>query len=481
MDAKDELIAESRALVEQQAQQIERLTQRVAVLELQLAKARKDSTTSSKPPSSDLTKPKPLRPPRRPRRAKRGGQPGHPRNLRVPLPPERVDEQIDYEITAADIQRLELTPTDEFEIIQHIELPESPVYVTEHRLRVYRSREGDVYLPDVPDIYNRPIFGPRLLATIGWMKSVAHGSDATIETYLEDVLQVPVSRGYLAKLCTGLIADSLDDCYQELKDAIPRQPQLGSDETRFKNNGNKNWIWCIAATTFTVFHIAATRSRQVLEELVGAEFSGYLSFDYFSANCSFAWNYCVKAQSCWAHLIRDIRFLIKHPDPPTRAWAEQLEDRSRRLFSAWHRRDEMSPEGFHRSMLTHRDRFLELVRQPPSTNEAANLAAWFSIVEYPAPDSAELQTYDLSQDYFRFLFAEGLEPTNNHNEQQIRQCVIDRLITQGTRGEAGQRYHERMWTAIATCRKQQRNFFQFRQSSLEAQLKQLPAPTLAST
>lgn len=479
MDAKDELIAESRALVEQQAQQIERLTQRVAVLELQLAKARKDSTTSSKPPSSDLTKPKPLRPPRRPRRAKRGGQPGHPRNLRVPLPPERVDEQIDYEITAADIQRLELTPTDEFEIIQHIELPESPVYVTE--LRVYRSREGDVYLPDVPDIYNRPIFGPRLLATIGWMKSVAHGSDATIETYLEDVLQVPVSRGYLAKLCTGLIADSLDDCYQELKDAIPRQPQLGSDETRFKNNGNKNWIWCIAATTFTVFHIAATRSRQVLEELVGAEFSGYLSFDYFSANCSFAWNYCVKAQSCWAHLIRDIRFLIKHPDPPTRAWAEQLEDRSRRLFSAWHRRDEMSPEGFHRSMLTHRDRFLELVRQPPSTNEAANLAARFSIVEYPAPDSAELQTYDLSQDYFRFLFAEGLEPTNNHNEQQIRQCVIDRLITQGTRGEAGQRYHERMWTAIATCRKQQRNFFQFRQSSLEAQLKQLPAPTLAST
>ena len=479
MDAKDELIAELRALVEQQAQQIERLTQRVAVLELELAKARKDSTTSSKPPSSDITKAQPLRPPGRPRKAKPGGQPGQPRNLREPLPPERVDEQIDYEINGEDLQRFGLTPTDELEIIQHIELPESPVYVTE--LRVYRSREGDVYLPDVPDIYNRPIFGPRLLATIGWMKSVAHGSDATIETYLEDVLQVPVSRGYLAKLCTGLIADSLDDCYQELKDAIPRQPQLGSDETRFKNNGNKNWIWCIAATTFTVFHIAATRSRQVLEELVGAEFSGYLSFDYFSANCSFAWNYCVKAQSCWAHLIRDIRFLIKHPDPPTRAWAEQLEDRSRRLFSAWHRRDEMSPEGFHRSMLTHRDRFLELVRQPPSTNEAANLAARFSIVEYPAPDSAELQTYDLSQDYFRFLFAEGLEPTNNHNEQQIRQCVIDRLITQGTRGEAGQRYHERMWTAIATCRKQQRNFFQFRQSSLEAQLKQLPAPTLAST
>jgi len=62
---------------------------------------------------------------------------------------------------------------------------------------------------------------------------------------MEDVMQVPVSRGYLARLCTGLIADSLDKSYQELKDAIPQQEQLGSDETSFKNNGKTHWIWCI--------------------------------------------------------------------------------------------------------------------------------------------------------------------------------------------------------------------------------------------
>ena len=50
---------------------------------------------------------------------------------------------------------------------------------------------------------------------------------------MEDVLQVPVSRGYLAKLCTGLISNSLDNSYQELEDAIPQQEQLGSDETSF--------------------------------------------------------------------------------------------------------------------------------------------------------------------------------------------------------------------------------------------------------
>ncbi len=216
-----------------------------------------------------------------------------------------------------------------------------------------------------------------------------------------------MSRGDLAKLCTTTISESLAEAYQELPDAIPRQEQLGSDETSLKDNGQKPWIWCITATAFTVFHIAQTRSRDVLEKLVGTEFTGSLNFDDFSANCSFAGNDWIKAQSCWAHLIRDMRFLLQHPDEPTPAWAEPLRERSRRLFSAWHRRDEMTAEGFHRSMLTHRDRFLELVRQAPSSKAAKNLAARFAISEYAIVGTAatDLPTYDLSEDYFRFLFA----------------------------------------------------------------------------
>jgi transposase len=471
MDSKDKIIEELRALIAEQAA-------RIVQLELALAKAKKDSSTSSKPPSSDITKPKAKQKrPGRGKKPRKGGQPGHERHLREPLPPERVDETIDYEIHDQDVKRWGLTPTGKFEVIQHIELPETPVHVAEYRLAEYQDADGNIYLPDCPEL-NGPIFGPRLLATIGWLKSVGHCSYSTVEAWMEDVLQVPVSRGYLSKLCTGTISDSLADGYDELIAAIPHEQQLGSDETSIKDNGKKHWIWCITAATFSVFHIAQTRSREVLEKLVGEEFSGYLNFDYFSANCSFAWNFWIKAQYCWAHLIRDIRFLEKHPDQETRAWAGQLLDRSRRLFSAWHRREEMTAEGFHRSMLTHRDRFLELVRQPPSTKEAKNLAARFAVVEYATEGSSAVESYDLSQDYFRFMFAAGVEPTNNHSEQQIRHCVIDRKITQGTRGEAGQRYHERMWTAIATCKKQRRNFFSFLQDSITAKLQNHTPPSL---
>lgn len=106
------------------------LKARIAELELALAKAKKDSSTSSKPPSSDIIRAKPKKAAGGGKKPRRGGQPGHQRQLREPLPPERVHETIDYEIKGEDIQRLGLTPTGDYEVIQQIELPESPVHVT---------------------------------------------------------------------------------------------------------------------------------------------------------------------------------------------------------------------------------------------------------------------------------------------------------------------------------------------------------------
>jgi len=342
MSSKDAIIADLRKLVEKQAERIRALTEELEQMKVQLAKANKNSSNSSKSPSSDITgssKKKGKGKPGRPKKRAIGGQPGRDRKLREPLPAERVDETIEYEIDSQEVERLSLIATDQFDTIQQIELPDCPVIVTEHRFRLYESPGGDIYYAHVPEVQNQPIFGPRLLATIGWMKSCAHSSYTTIEQYFGDVLNVPVSRGYLSKLCTGIVADSLSAAYEETKAAIPRQAQLGSDETSFKNNGKKHWVWCISSAILTVFHIATSRSRAVLEELVGEEFQGYLNFDYFSANCSFAWNYDIKAQYCWAHLISDMRFLLKLPEKNTRVWAEQLLDRSRRLFSAWHSRD----------------------------------------------------------------------------------------------------------------------------------------------
>jgi transposase len=91
--------------------------------------------------------------------------------------------------------------------------------------------------------------------------------------------------------------------------------------------------------------------------------------------------------------------------------------------------------------------FLKRMRRPPDHKLSKKLVRRFK-------DKA-------AEDYFRFLNEPEVEPTNNGTERQIRPVVIDRRITQGTRGDAGMRWCERIWTTLATCNKQQRNVFDF--------------------
>ena len=106
---------------------------------------------------------------------------------------------------------------------------------------------------------------------------------------------------------------------------------------------------------------------------------------------------------------------------------------------------------------------MEIVLKPPKSNEASNLTARFRQSKWLTAVNTTCH---------RTIFAlcssrTSSRPTTTVNSR-VRRCVIDRRITQGTRSEAGQRYHRRMWTAIATCGKQGRSFFQFLHESISA-------------
>jgi len=80
--------------------------------------------------------------------------------------------------------------------------------------------------------------------------------------------------------------------------------------------------------------------------------------------------------------------------------------------------------------------------------------------------------------YFRFITTPGIEPTNNLAEQAIRFVVQDRHVTQGTRGQRGRRWCERIWTATATCAQQNRSVFEYLHQTLVAHFAGRPTPSL---
>jgi transposase len=431
------------------------LLERIAALEAELAKAKKNSANSSKPPSSDMVKP-PRPPAKDGKKRKRGAQPGHPQHVRPIFPPEAVNQIEPYTLDCCPdcggSLRLAKRPP---EVLQQIEIVETPTIVTEHRgLAYWCPHCRKFHYAPLPDaVVKAGLFGPRLTALVAFMKGVCHASFSTIRKFLRDVARVNVSRGYLAKLIAK-VSESLDAAYAELFARLPSEAVLNIDETGHKEYREKFWTWCFRAQLYTLFRIDKSRGSKVLVEVLGKEFNGVLGCDYFGAYRKYMRQFDVLVQFCLAHLIRDVKFLLTLPGSKDRAYGQRVRNSLRELFAVIHRRDKLTTAGFQRALKAARQQVLNAaITRVPQGNHAQNLAKRFR---------------EHGEAYFRFLTTPGIEPTNNLAEQAIRFVVIDRRITLGTRSETGRRWCERIWTVIATCAQQGRSAFMFLLDSIHA-------------
>jgi transposase len=447
--------------------QLDALQATVAQLQEQLARARKDSATSSKPPSSDLVKPPKPAPPDGAARRPQGGQPGHPRHQRQLFPPELLNG-------GSHTYTLELCPTcgqglqaadGPPRVVQQVEIETVPLCLTEHRaLAAWCPHCQKVHYAALPvGAEHGGLVGPRLATLIAYLKGACHASYSTIRKFLRDVLRVTISRGQLAKVIDK-VSWALDQPYQELLAHLPAQARLNVDETGHHDQGEQWWTWCFRASLYTLFKIDPTRSGDVLLQVLGEEFNGVLGCDYFSAYRRYLRECNAVVQFCLAHLIRDVKFLTTLPGARDRAYGERLREALRALFSVIHRRGELGPRVFQRQLTAARDEVLrQAARDVPPTAHSQNMARRFA---------------KHGEAYFEFVTTPDVEPTNNLAEQAIRFVVIDRHITQGTRGEKGRRWCERIWTVIATCAQQGRSVFEYLYAAVAASFQQTAVPSL---
>jgi len=467
MDAKDRRIEQLERTVAEQAAMIEKLVRRIDELERQLAAARKDSSTSSKPPSSDIVKkPKGKGGGKRKGKRKPGGQKGHARSERPPFSADEIDEAWDYTLSVCPDCGSSLDPSDKMpKVIQQIEIIEKPIRVDEHRGLAYwcPACRKVHYAPFPREVEKGRLLGPRLTTLVAYMKGVCHCSFSTIRRFFRDVLKVRISRGQLAKLI-GKVTESLKSAYAELVAALPSQPYVRSDETGHKENGERFWTWCFRTDLFTLFWIDKSRGSQVLHEVLGADFDGVLGCDYFGAYRKYMRELDLRVQFCLAHLIRDVKYLTTLSHKPTKAYGERLLKTIREMFRTLHRRDELAERTIERRLAAARETILaEARKRVPASREAKNMATRFR--KHGAA-------------FFEFITTPGIDPTNNLAEQAIRFVVLDRKVTQGTRSEKGRQWSERIWTAIATCEQTGRDTMQFLRESLLAHWQALPPPSL---
>ncbi len=444
-------------------------------LRLEIATLKKDSSTSSKKPSSDdITKKSKGQKDKDGNQRKIGAQPGHPRNTRSPFAPDLIDIEHIHRfsgcpVCGGHVNDLDLPP----KIQQQVEIIEVPVEIHEHR-------SYPVWCPFCQEIHYKPfpenvikegLFKPQITALVAYLSKVCHASFSTIRKFFRDILGIKVSRGYLSKIITK-VSLSLKDPYDELLNRIPLESRLNIDETGHKQNGDRFWTWVFKAELYVLFKIDKSRGSKVLIDVLGEHFEGVIGCDYFSAYRKFMRKFNVTVQFCIAHLIRDIKFLLTL-DKDQADYGQRLLDAVKAMFKIIHDHPQKDSQDFIDSLETAKQAILDaalndvpsqLDKDGKETKKAAqNMANRFR---------------NHGQQYFEFITTPGMDPTNNVAEQAIRFVVIDRHITQGTRSEQGNRNSERLWTVIATCALQSRSAYEFILCAVRAFYNNEPAPSL---
>jgi len=211
----------------------------------------------------------------------------------------------------------------------------------------------------------------------------------------------------------------------------------------------------------------------VLIDVLGKEFDGVLGCDYFSAYHKYMNDFNITVQFCIAHLIRDIKYLTGLRDAVTKAYGERLLTAVKDMFKVIHDHENLHSVAFDKAMECARETIMEVaLNDVPSrldkngkeqNREAFNMSNRFR---------------KNGEAYFQFITSPAIGPTNNLAEQAVRFVVIDRRITQGTRGENGRETNERLWTVVGTCALQGRSAFEFILQAVQAKFHNLPTPSL---
>jgi len=465
MTNKDVIIAQLLRQNKQLSQHVQWLTEENQQLRERIARLEKNSLNSSKPPSSDITNPQPEN--KKKKKRKIGGQKGHPKHTRPLFKDNEIDKTVTHKLPAKEIERRGLVALAETEsALQQIDLPEKLYHVIDHRVQLYIDPKGNIVKAKLPkDIRKAGLFSNRMTALTGYLKARGHMSYSTVQSFFDDIMDLDVSQSYLAKICTKKLSPALQPAYAEVGQFIRSAPVVGTDETGHKNPAYKSaWTWCQQTPEAVFFHISNSRASQVLIDILGKDYSGVITCDYYSANKKFIRLSKALVQYCWAHLVRDIKFLLTLSHKTLKRWAEKLLTILRKIFRLWKTRRSRHFGRYNKSIERLKKSFLQKVRRPPDHSEAVNIKKRF--------------VDGVDKCYFLFLEREGVSPTNNLSEQAIRFVVIDRRITQGTRSWAGMRWCERAWTVVATCARHKRSVYDFFVDALKATDAGTPYPKL---
>jgi transposase len=233
-------------------------------------------------------------------------------------------------------------------------------------------------------------------------------------------------------------ARRLEPTYQALIDGVRASRAVAPDETGWRINGQKAWLWAFAGENVTVYLIAQGRGYEHAAEILGADFSGVLERDGWAPYRQFT---DARHQTCHAHLLRRTSELIAD----SIAGQARVPHAARRILKdALALRDQRNE-----NVIDANEFGLKVTDLQAQTDKLLAMRPTHE------PNRRLLGHLRNEREHmFTFLTEPGVEATNWRAEQALRPAIVNRKNWGGNRTQQGARTQQVVMSVIRTARQQ---------------------------
>lgn len=413
------------------------------MLKLQEQLKAKDSTNSSKPPSSDY--PKKNRSLREKSGKKAGGQSGHRGTTRPLSDTPNVTVDCKPEICTGcgnDLTHLMGTIHGKEQVV---DIPPIQPVITQYNQIEVICICGTKSIGVLPHGESGVIrIGENIRSFVSYLSCVQQMPYDRLAMLFSDMLNLQISVGTINTILSQTGEKGMQ-LYQKIQTMVNAGSYRGSDETGVRVMGKTWWEWVWQNRKASYYVIDRSRGYAVVEREMPEEYHGVHVADCWSAQNN---TKAKKHQLCHEHLKRDLKYLI---ETERSTWAYQM---YRFICKCRKARDALwqLPEIIRKQGIAcYHDRLNQLVTFPVTTKKEKTL----------------LKRFLTHRDkILTFMDYRDVPPDNNTSEQAIRKSKIKMKVSGGFRSEQGARTYAILLSIIETCKKQKLNILQSLQDML---------------
>lgn len=438
-------IAELEEVVKQQAARIAELERRL----------NKNSSNSSKPPSSDgLKKPPRINSLREKGKHKSGGQSGHKgETLKQVEIPDTIKKHT--LVSCPNCQEpLVLSPVMKLIKRQVFDIPVPQIQITEHQAEVkYCGCCNKMVAAKFPvEITAQAQYGKNIRSWCVYYQHQHFIPEDRLQQLFMDMHGISLATASISNY-NHVAYEALAEFEESILSAAKTAPIKHLDETGFRVGGKTQWLHTLSTSTLTYYHVSPKR-KSLLE---GVE--GIVVHDHWKPYYQLPH---VEHALCNQHHLRELKALIEYDKE---SWARKMYRLLRIMLRYRHHYDgEPLPLKLHERLLQLYERILQEGFKYHEANLLPAVKKKRGRIANRPGHNLLIRLSKYRDDTLRFLSVPHVPFTNNEAERDLRMVKCKQKISGGFRTPQGANQFARIRGCINTMRKQGINILNALQS-----------------